>query len=89
MARILQNALDPRLQPQELIALCLDVAKDTLIPLAVLGGILMAVTLAIQLVVTGLGVSLKKLTPDPKRLDPLDRYVRSAQAEPSRTCFRR
>jgi flagellar biosynthetic protein FlhB len=73
MARILQSAMDPRLQSQELIALCLDVVKNSLVPLAYLGAILMAVTLATQLVVTGLGVSLKKLAPDPKRLNPLAR----------------
>lgn len=73
MATILQNALDPQLRPQELIALCTEVVKSILYPLACLGGILMAVTVAVQLIVTGLGVSLKKLTPDAKRLNPFNR----------------
>src|SRR5579864_3923633 len=61
MAEILQKALDPRLQPQELIALCLEMAKNSLLPLAFLGGILMAITFSAQMITTGLGVSLKKL----------------------------
>jgi flagellar biosynthetic protein FlhB len=71
MALVLRKALDPRLRPQELTGLCFDVAKRELLPLVEMGGILMAVTIAIQLAVTQLGVSLKKLTPDGQRLSPL------------------
>ena len=41
--------------------------------LAPAGGVLLAVTLGVQLIVTQLGVSLKKLAPDLKRLNPLSR----------------
>jgi flagellar biosynthetic protein FlhB len=34
---------------------------------------MVAITIAVQLVVTGFGISIKKLTPDFKRLDPLAR----------------
>lgn len=71
MAIILRKALDPRLQPAELTGLCLDVGKKELFPLVEMGCILIAVTVAMQLVVTQLGVSLKKLTPDAQRLSPL------------------
>ena len=73
MAALLQHALDPRLSTSEIIGLGLDLLKHTLIPLAALGGVILAITLAVQLAVTQLGVSLKKLTPDIKRLSPLSR----------------
>jgi len=41
--------------------------------LAPLGAAVLAATLATQLAVTGMGTSLKKLAPDPKRLNPLTR----------------
>ena len=40
-------------------------------PVALMGVALIVIALAIQLVVTGFGLSVKKLTPDFKRLDPL------------------
>jgi flagellar biosynthetic protein FlhB len=71
MALLLSKALDPSLQPLELIGLCLDVGRREILPLVEMGGILVIVTIAIQLVATQMGVSLKKLTPDFKRLSPL------------------
>ena len=73
MASMLEHALDPRLSPAELIALGLDLVKRALIPLAELGGVLLAITVGVQLGVTRLGVSFKKLAPDPKRLNPMAR----------------
>jgi flagellar biosynthesis protein FlhB len=73
MAALFDHALDPRLDKSEIIALSLDVLTNTLAPLAILGGALVAITLAVQLGITRLGVSLKKLSPDPKRLNPLSR----------------
>jgi flagellar biosynthesis protein FlhB len=73
MASVLQHALDPKLGPTEVVSLILELLKRMLIPLAVMGGILTGMTLAIQLAVTRLGVSLKKLAPDPKRLNPMSR----------------
>ena len=63
----------PTLSTSEIVALSLDLLKHTLIPLATLGGVMIGITLAIQLGVTRMGVSLKKLTPDFKRLNPLSR----------------
>ena len=73
MAAALEHGLDSKLSPSELISLGLNLARHILTPFAVLGLILVGVTLAAQLGVTRLGVSLKKLAPDPKRLDPLSR----------------
>src|SRR5579883_2144548 len=71
MAALFQHALDPRLTSAEIVSLGLDLLKHSLIPLAVLGGILIGITIAIQLGVTRMGISLKKLTPDIQRLNPL------------------
>jgi len=73
MASVLQHALDPRLSASEVVALGLDLLRRMLVPLATMGAILIGISLAIQLGVTRLGVSLKKLAPDPKRLNPLAR----------------
>ncbi len=73
MAALFQHALDPRLTAEEIIALSLDLLKHTLVPVAVLGAVLIAITLAVQLGVTRMGVSLKKLAPNFQRLNPLSK----------------
>ncbi len=70
-AAVFQHALDPRLTGQDIIALTLDLIEHTMIPLACLGAVLMAITVGVQLGVTRMGVSLKKIAPDIKRLNPL------------------
>jgi flagellar biosynthetic protein FlhB len=73
MATMFDHALNARLEPQEVIGLGLDLLMHSLIPLAILGAVLLAITLAMQLVVTRMGMSLKRLTPDFKRLSPLEK----------------
>jgi len=73
MAMVLRHSLQPKLDPAFLLSLSLQLMNKTFLPLAVLGGVLMLVTLAAQFMVTKLGVSLKKLAPDFKRLSPLSR----------------
>jgi len=73
MAQLLHHSLAPSLDPAFILNLSLELIKRTFMPLAVLGGVLIGVTLAAQLMVTRLGVSLKKLAPDPKRLNPANR----------------
>lgn len=70
---VFQHALDPRLSAEEVTVLGLDLIKRTMAPLAWLGAVLIGITLAIQLGVTRMGVSLKKLAPDVQRLNPLSR----------------
>ena len=48
-------------------------ARSALLPLAVLGGMLLALTLFFQLAANGLGFSPAKLAPDFKRLNPMNR----------------
>ena len=70
---LLEQSLRSRIDPAFLMAVAIQLAKKTFLPLAVLGGVLVLVTLAAQLLVTRFGLSLKKLTPDPKRLNPMAR----------------
>ena len=73
MAAILRHAMDPKLGSAELIQVMVDSMKQTLLPIAAVGALLTVTTLAFQLAVTRLGVSMKKLAPDVKRLNPLSR----------------
>jgi flagellar biosynthetic protein FlhB len=67
--------MDPRLTGQEVITLSLNLMKHTLIPVALLGAVLIGITIAVQLGVTRMGVSLKKLAPDLQRLNPLTKLT--------------
>jgi flagellar biosynthetic protein FlhB len=73
MSLLLHHALQPELSAGYLLHLSVELIKRTFMPLAVLGAVLMGATLAAQLLVTRLGVSLKKLSPDFKRLNPVAR----------------
>jgi flagellar biosynthesis protein FlhB len=73
MATLFAHALDARLGQQEVIGFSLDLLKHCLIPFALLGAVLIGITVAMQFVVTRMGVSLKKLVPDIKRLSPMEK----------------
>lgn len=73
MAVLLQHALEPKLDGPFLLAVSLQLGKQVFMPLIIAGAALLGVTVAAQLLVTRLGVSLKKLSPDPKRLNPISR----------------
>jgi len=73
MAQLLHHALAPNLDPAFILNLSVELIERTFMPLAVLGCVLLGVTLAAQLMVTRLGVSLKKLAPDFQRLNPANR----------------
>jgi len=73
IAALLDRALEPRLDGHVLFDLALQLVRTTLLPLAIMGGALLLVTLAAQLLVTRFGLSLHKLTPDFQRLSPLSR----------------
>jgi flagellar biosynthetic protein FlhB len=70
---VFQQALNPRLNAMELVYLGFALLKQLLIPIGFMGGLLILLAVAIQLVVTGFGISLKKMTPDFQRLNPLTR----------------
>jgi flagellar biosynthetic protein FlhB len=72
-AEICHNMLDPRLNVMDAVYRGVVIAERLLLPVGVLGAVMIAITIAVQLVVTGFGISGKKLTPDLKRLNPLER----------------
>ena len=73
LALLLDHALDARRDPRFLLTLGYTLIRQTQLPLLGAGAILVLATLAAQFAVTRLGLSLKKLTPDLKRLSPLAR----------------
>lgn len=73
MQALLDHALGERLDPNFLLSLSYGLTRDTLFPLLILGAVLMVVTLAAQLLVTRMGLSLKKLSPDVSRLNFMNR----------------
>jgi flagellar biosynthetic protein FlhB len=73
MAQLLHHAMAPNLDPAFILNLSVELIERTFMPLAVLGCVLIGVTLAAQFMVTRLGVSLKKLAPDFQRLNPANK----------------
>lgn len=73
MRVLLAQAFAPELTAPALVALAVMVTYRALLPLLVAGAVLAGLTLALQLVVTKMGFSAKKLAPDPKRLNPLSK----------------
>jgi flagellar biosynthetic protein FlhB len=73
MAQMLNHALAPNLDPALILNMSVELIERTFLPLAVLGCVLVGVTLAAQFMVTRLGVSLKKLAPDFQRLNPANK----------------
>lgn len=73
IAMLLEHALDPRLSANEMIRLGTVVLGRTMLPLLWLGGALLVITLGVQLGVTRFGLTMKKLAPDVKRLNPFAR----------------
>ena len=68
---LLELAMNPRWAPMDLAYRCLGTMKQLMTPVAIFGAVMIGITLGLQLIVTGFGISFKKLMPDLKRLDPL------------------
>ena len=68
---ILIQAFAAEMTPAQLAQLCVRHAWKAFSPLITLGAILLMGTLAVQLAVTKFGVSLSKLAPDLKRVNPM------------------
>ncbi len=73
MADLLGHAPGPEFGGAYVLSLCGRLLRQTLLPLGTMGAGLLGATLAAQLAVTRLGLSLKKLSPDAKRLNPLSK----------------
>ncbi|HEX4136695.1 MAG TPA: EscU/YscU/HrcU family type III secretion system export apparatus switch protein [Bryobacteraceae bacterium] len=72
-AEICRNALDPRRNVMDSVYEGVAIMERLLLPVGVLGGVMIGIALAMQLLVTGFGFSVKKLTPDFKRLNPIEK----------------
>jgi flagellar biosynthetic protein FlhB len=71
MGNILARAFASEISTQIWISLLRSLILETLVPLLVLGGAIVGSTLVIQLSMTRLGFSLKKLTPQIKNFNPI------------------
>jgi flagellar biosynthetic protein FlhB len=67
---LVRRAFGPDISSTELIQLALDLSWRTLLPMLMGGGALVVLTLGLQLAITRMGFTLKKLAPDFKRLNP-------------------
>jgi flagellar biosynthetic protein FlhB len=70
MRWLLGRAFSADVSAAGVVRLSMDVARRSIVPLAEAGGLVVAVTLAVQLAATQMGVSLHRLAPDFKRLNP-------------------
>ena len=70
---LLQRAFSPELSPRDLVQMSINLAYRCFGPLLAAGALLVVLTLALQLGVTKMGFSVKKLAPDLKRLSPLSK----------------
>ncbi len=70
MRWLLARAFSADVSAAGVARLSLDVARRSIAPLVEAGGIVVAVTLAVQLATTQMGLSLHRLAPDFKRINP-------------------
>ncbi len=73
IAEILRHATAPGKPAPDVIYSGLRLLQHVMTPLLVLGGVMIGITLGVQLAVTRMGMSLKGLTPDLNRLNPLNK----------------
>jgi len=76
MRSLLKYAFDPDVNSAGLFRMSADLGYRCVMPLLTGGAVLVLLTLALQLGITKLGISFKKLLPDAKRLDPLSKLKR-------------
>ncbi|SPE36373.1 Type III secretion exporter [Candidatus Sulfopaludibacter sp. SbA3] len=73
MRRLLERAFSPELSAQDLVKVSFNLAYRCFLPLLEAGALLVVLTLALQLGVTKMGFTIKKLAPDFKRLSPISK----------------
>ncbi len=73
IATLLRHAMAPELTAGDVIYFGLRLLQHVLTPLLILGGVMLAITVGVQLIVTRMGISLKNLAPKVQRLNPLSR----------------
>ncbi len=70
---LIKYAFTPEVNAAGLIRVGIDLGIRCVVPLLTGGAVLVLLTLAVQLAITKLGLSVKKLVPDATRLNPLTR----------------
>ena len=73
ISEILHHATAPQLAPSDVVYFGLRLLQHVLTPLLALGGVMIGITLGVQLAVTRVGISLKGLTPSAERLNPMSK----------------
>jgi flagellar biosynthetic protein FlhB len=76
---LIQAAFAPDLDATQLLSLGGKLVYYGLIPPLEMGAVLMGLGLALQMAITKMGISVKKLAPDPKRLNPLSKLQQLPQ----------
>ena len=79
---LLNRAFSPDLTASTLLPLILNIGQRCYGPLTVLAAMLLGVTLATQLLVTGFGISFTGLTPDFNRLNPASKLQQLIRQNP-------
>ncbi len=70
---LIKYAFAPEVSPASLFRVSVDMVSRCIVPLLKGGAVLVLLTLALQLAITKLGLSAKKLLPDAKRLNPVSK----------------
>lgn len=73
MRGLLKYAFNPEVNAPGLFQMSSDLGYRCVMPLLKGGAVLVMLTLALQLGITKFGLSVKKLLPDPKRMNPLSK----------------
>src|ERR1019366_7694868 len=73
MRGLLKYAFNPEVNAAGLFQMSADLGYRCVMPLLTGGAALVLLTLAVQLGITKLGLSVKKLLPDPKRMNPISK----------------
>jgi flagellar biosynthetic protein FlhB len=73
IAEILRHATAPQKPAPDIIYFGLRLLQHVLTPLLALGGVMIGITLGVQLAVTRVGISLKGFIPNVDRLNPLSK----------------
>jgi len=76
MRGLIQYAFNPDVNSAGIFRIVADMGYRCVMPLLIGGAVLVVLTLALQMGVTKLGLSVKKLLPDPKRLDSFSKLKR-------------
>jgi len=73
ISELLRHTTSASMPASDVIYFGLGLLRHLLTPLLTLGGVMIGITIGVQLAVTRMGISLKGLTPSGERLNPMNR----------------